>query len=173
MHPSSLNNMKIVKSKYLKLTKQSRILDVGGRGLNKDRSYRSIFEHESQEYLIADVVNGPGVTHVMPGPYTLPFDDDYFDLVVSGQMLEHCSNPFKSVSEMKRVTRSSGYIVIIAPSTGPRHDSQDCWRFMDDAFKAIVNDIGGIKIIADWIDKTAQDERSARWKDHVFVGQKK
>lgn len=170
MHPSSMENMKKVKKDYLShIEGGSIILDVGGRGLTSDRSYRSLFP--DTKYLVADIEPGEGVTHVMSGPYTLPFIDNYFDLVVSGQMLEHCSNPFRSVREMKRVLKWGGYIVLIAPSAGPRHDKQDCWRFMDDAFKAIADELG-LTIIADWIHRKAPDERSRKWQDHVFVGRK-
>jgi SAM-dependent methyltransferase len=173
MHPSSLENMRKVRSIYLtELNPNIKILDVGGRGIDKDRSYRSVYEDLNPEYRIADIEDGVGVTDIMPGPYTLPFDNNEFDLIVSGQMLEHCANPFKSIAEMKRVLKHRGYIVIIAPSAGPRHDIIDCWRFMDDAFKAITDDIGGINVIADWIQRDAPDERSRKWQDHIFVGRK-
>lgn len=168
-----MRNMSLVKSQHLKhIDATSIILDVGGRGLASDRSYHSLFPNST--YYVADIEDGRGVTHKMPGPYTLPFDDDTFDLVVSGQMLEHCSNPFKSVNEMKRVLKPNAYIVLIAPSAGPRHDKQDGWRFMNDAFKFIVKDIGNMQIVADWIDKGpfAPNDRSSRWRDHVFVGKK-
>jgi SAM-dependent methyltransferase len=170
MHPSSFYNMKIVKDKYLShINNNSKILDVGGRGLSGDRSYKSIFNIDN--YFIADIVDGIGVSHIMPGPYELPFEDNYFDLVVSGQMLEHCGNPFKSVNEMKRVLKINSFIVLIAPSTGPKHDIQDCWRFMDDAFKNIAKDIG-IEIIDNWITKNYKDKRSRKWNDNVFIGRK-
>lgn len=170
MHPSSLNNMKKAKTKFLgDLPKNAIILDIGGRGLENDRSYRAIFPNYT--YYVADIQSGLGVTHVMPGPYTLPFHDNYFDLVVSGQMLEHCSNPFKSVLEMKRILKPGSFIVLIAPSAGPRHDKQDCWRFMDDAWKAIADDVGLI-LISQWITRDAPDARSRKWQDNVFVGQK-
>jgi SAM-dependent methyltransferase len=173
MHPSSLNNMRIARDKYLSshLSPTSLILDVGGRGLTTDRSYRSIFEGQFRDYFVADISDGVGVTHVMPGPYTLPFEDNTFDLIVSGQMLEHCNNPFKSVTEMKRVLKPSAYIILIAPSSGPRHDDQDCWRFMDDAWKAIATDVD-LELIACWITRDAPDERSRKWQDNVFVGRK-
>lgn len=174
MHPSSLQNMLAVRSNYLfNLKENLTILDVGGRGLDNDRSYKIVFEDLRPNYLVADIVDGLGVTHVMPGPYSIPLPDSSVDLVVSGQMLEHCSNPFKSVKEMKRVLKTGSFMVLIAPSSGPKHDDQDCWRFMDDAFKAIAEDIGGITIIADWITKDATDDRSRKWQDHVFVGRKK
>ena len=84
MHPSSINNMKHaieiigVKKKGVSL----KILDVGGRSLSteKDRSYKQLFENDYSEYCIADIANGPGVTHIMPSEYSLPFENDYFQI---------------------------------------------------------------------------------------------
>lgn len=168
VHPSSLENMGRAKA-YLNIGEGAKVLDVGGRGLSSDRSYRSLFENT--EYFVADIEDGLGVTHVMPGPYELPFDDGFFDLVVSGQMLEHCANPFKSVAEMRRVLKPGCRMVLIAPSSGPRHDKQDGWRFMDDAFRFIADEVG-LKVIADWIDRGASDERSRKWQDHIFIGER-
>lgn len=177
MHPSSLLNMQRLIAHYLLpsgvLGAHARVLDVGGRGLDSDRSYLPWFRPHCREYSIADICEGLGVTHVMPGPFELPFPDNTFDVVVSGQMLEHSANPFKSMAEMKRVCRVGGYLAIIAPSAGPRHDTQDGWRFMNDAFRFIVEDIGGVETIVDYIDITATDERSAKWKDHIFLGRKR
>lgn len=174
MHPSSMENMRKAK-KYMKnLGKDLIVLDVGGRSLDikvKNRSYQEIFEDVAKDFYIADICDGPGVTHVMPGPYTLPFDNDSIDLVVSGQTLEHVKNPFRSVAEMFRVLKPGGYIALIAPSSGPKHDNPDCWRIMDDGFKAIAEEVG-IAVIADWVDRSAPDDRSRKWQDHVFVGYK-
>lgn len=174
MHPSSMNNMKKARSYMKNLSKDLVILDVGGRSLdisNKNRSYNEIFKDIAKHFYIADIHNGPGVTHVMQGPYLLPFEDNSIDLVVSGQTLEHIKNPFRSVAEMFRVLKPGGYIALIAPSAGPKHDNPDCWRIMDDGFKAIAEEVG-ITIVADWIDKSAPDERSRKWQDHVFIGYK-
>lgn len=148
-----------------------KILDVGGRDLNKDRSYKSIFENITHEYHIADIVPGEMVTHLMTDLYTIPSNDNYYDLIVSGQTIEHVKNPFKLVAEMKRVLKNNGFIILIAPSTGPRHDIIDCWRIMDDGFKSIAEDVG-LEVVDDWIDKTATDKKSMPWNDHVFIGRK-
>jgi hypothetical protein len=42
---------------------------------------------------------------------------------------------------------------------------------MDDGFKAIANDVG-LEVVADWVDRSAPDERSRKWADHVFIGKK-
>lgn len=107
----------------------------------------------------------------MPGPYEFPYEDDYFDLVVSGQTLEHVPNPFRLITEMKRVMKPGGRMAIIVPSAGPRHDKKDYWRFMDDAFEAIADEVG-LKTVANWISEDAPDERSRKWRDNVFVGTK-
>jgi len=164
MHPSSVENMKRA-AKIVGALPIGLVLDVGG----DHRSYKDIFP--GCAYRIANIVDAPGVTDVMGGPFNLPFPDNHFDLVVSGQMLEHCANPFRAVAEMKRVLIPGGRMILIAPSGGPRHDKQDGWRFMDDAFRFIAEDVG-LVTIADWITKDAPDERSRKWQDHVFIGYK-
>lgn len=172
MHPSSINNMKIAASKIDIFQKNNlKILDVGGRDLKEDRSYRKIFESQAELYHIADIAPGEMVTHLMPELYTIPADDNFYDLIVSGQTIEHVKNPFRLVAEMKRVLKLGGYIILIAPSTGPRHDVIDCWRVMDDGFKAIAEEVG-LEVCYDWIDKSSTDKKSAPWSDHVFVGKK-
>lgn len=176
MHPSSINNMKRARDLLgSRIGTDLTILDVGGRALNpdKDRSYKAIWQDVTahKKYYVADIVNGHNVTHHMKEPYSIPLPDESVDLVVSGQTLEHVKNPFRSVAEMKRCMKKGAFIILIAPSTGPFHDKVDCWRFLEDSFKAIAEDVG-LKVIADWIDREAPDERSQRWKDHVFIGQK-
>jgi SAM-dependent methyltransferase len=186
MHPSSRYNMNLARSKINDdLGKDLTILDLGGRYIKagQDRTYYPQFSDICKEYRICDINPGGNVTHVMKGPYELPFEDNSIDLVVSGQTLEHVHNPFRSVAELTRVLKTGHYMIIIAPSSGPTHDNPDCWRFYRDSFKAIALECN-LKVIADWIDDGKKwenspdaqwnkgEERSARWKDHTFVGQK-
>lgn len=173
MHPSSRTNM--VRARNILETRigtDLTILDVGGRALNPDidRSYKPVWLDVAEHYYVADIVDGHNVTHHMKEPYSIPLPDNSVDLVVSGQTLEHVKNPFRSVAEMKRCMKDGAFIILIAPSTGPYHDVHDCWRFLEDSFKAIAEEVG-LKVIADWIDREAPDERSQRWQDHVFIGQ--
>lgn len=154
--------MQLAYEKHVDLPLDACVLEVGAR--EPKRSYMSIFAGV-MEYRLANIVEYPFVDF-MPGPYTLPYNDDYFDLVVSGQMLEHCNNPFKSIREMKRVLRPGGYMIHIVPSEGPHHDGWDCWRFKGNAWDAIAEDVG-LEIVDQWIDKN-----SPKWGDNVFVGRK-
>ena len=176
MHPSSIMNMRkaidLIRNDFIE-PEEMIILDVGGRNIGtQDRSYKTMFE-KFKHYYVADINSGRNVTHLMKGEYELPFEDNSIDLVVSGQTLEHVNNPFKSVAEMKRVLKTNHYMCLCAPSAGPKHDNPDVWRFMDDAFKAIANDIGGLKIIKDWVYRTGNAaDRGERWQDHTCVMKK-
>lgn len=176
MHPSSVENMKKIREQYLQYLsdiKNPKVCDVGGLYDQPHKTYLRLFEDiPGLEWVVCDIKAHPSVDYVMTGPYRLPFADETFDLVISGQMLEHCSNPFKSVAEMKRVLKVGCCLALAAPSAGPRHDKQDGWRFMDDGFRFIAEDVGGIEIVADWIDYDAPDERSRKWQDHLFVGKR-
>jgi SAM-dependent methyltransferase len=170
MHLSSLQNMQTAIAK-IKIKSNLKIMDVGGRDLSVERSYYSILKSYASEYHIADICNGPNVTHLMSEPYSIPSDDEYYDLIVSGQTLEHVKNPFRLVSEMKRILKTNGHMILIAPSTGKRHDINDCWRFMDDAFRAIAEECE-LETVDDWITNNSADKGSQNWNDHVFIGRK-
>ena len=174
MHPSSYHNMKVARAKIQHdLGTDLTILDLGGRDIkvDRDRSYKTVFSDICKDYYIADIAEAPNVTHLMSHPYQIDLPDNSVDLVVSGQTFEHIKNPFRSAAELTRVLKKGHYMVLIAPSAGKVHDVIDCWRYYPDSFKAIAEE-SGLRVIADWIDNGDWEERSARWKDHVFIGQK-
>ncbi len=172
MHPDSMRLMADVKRKYLGYLKPgAKVCDDGGFHTSPEKTYLKLFPET--QYTTCDIVAHPSVCYVKPDPFTLPFPDERFDLVVSGQMLEHCQNPFKAVAEMKRVLKTGCCLAIIVPSSGRRHDAQDGWRFMHDAFRFISAEVGGLKTLCDFIDGDGtQHGRGDHWKDHVWVARK-
>jgi len=48
-------------------------------------------------------------------PYRLPFDDNVFDVIVSGQVFEHVMNYRAVLSELRRITKPDGINVHIFP----------------------------------------------------------
>ncbi len=52
---------------------------------------------------------------VQASAYNLPFPDDFFDVVVSCEVIEHLAEPEKMLKEMKRVLRSGGKFVLTTP----------------------------------------------------------
>jgi SAM-dependent methyltransferase len=142
MHASSMENMARCYQRYvvgsaLEQQRRVRVLDLGGSDVNG--SYRDIFAHPRYAYTAADIAAGPGVHLVLQDPYRLPIEDGSVDIIISGQMLEHCEFFWLTFAEMVRVLAPGGFIFLIAPSAGPEHRYPvDCYRFYPDAYRALA-----------------------------------
>lgn len=141
MHASSLENMRKYHERYVVPTMAERaevqVLDVGGADVNG--GYRQVFTDPRYSYRTVDIEPGDGVDIVLDDPYVLPLDDASVDVVLSGQMLEHCEFFWLTFTEMIRVLKPDGLLILIAPSAGPIHRYPvDCYRFYPDAFHALA-----------------------------------
>jgi SAM-dependent methyltransferase len=52
----------------------------------------------------------------------LPFEDAYFDVVLCNQVLEHTKEIFWIISELSRVTKAGGKLIIGVPNLGSLHN---------------------------------------------------
>ena len=60
----------------------------------------------------------------------IPFDDNYFDCILSTQVLEHVPNPTEILSEMCRVSKPGAYLMISVPFLQEEHEEPyDFFRF--------------------------------------------
>jgi SAM-dependent methyltransferase len=67
---------------------------------------------------------------VLNDPYTLPFPDNHFDVIVSSSCFEHVPMFWLLFVEAVRVLKPDGLFYLCAPSNGYFHPSPvDCWRF--------------------------------------------
>lgn len=131
MHPQSYEQIKKVAAT---IKKNDWVLDVGSYDVNG--CYRPLFP--TQKYTGVDIAAGPNVDVVQTDPFVLPFEDNSFDVVISGNMLEHCTMPWKMVLEMDRVLKSGGTLAITVPwALGYHAYPIDCYRFSPDAFKVL------------------------------------
>lgn len=165
MHASSLWNIRVCLATYgvdrLAGIERPRVLDVGSSDVNG--SYRNLFAARDVDYIGADLNEGRGVDVLLSDPYKLPFEAASMDLVLCGQMLEHCEFPWLSIREMMRVLKPEGLLFLIAPSSGPIHQYPvDCYRFYPDAYRALAKD-AGCHLIDVWLDDKGP------WNDLVGV----
>lgn len=166
MHASSFENMAKCFARHIAggpLEDHSNVsvLDIGGADING--SYRDVFSHPRFAYTAADLAPGEGVHLVLDDPYKLPINDGSIDIVVSGQMLEHCEFFWLSFGEMIRVMKPDGYLFLIAPSAGPEHRFPvDCYRFYPDAYRALAR-YANCDLVDVWCDDRGP------WKDLVGV----
>lgn len=162
MHLSSMENMQRCIDWYLP-DGPLKVIDTGSLDVNG--SYRSLFPPNT-EFIGLDLEAGNGVDMILENPYHLPFDDNSIDVIVSGQMLEHCPHFWLVFDEFKRVLKPEGYAFIIAPSSGHIHRFPvDCYRFHPDAFQAMA-DWSDLRLVHCWRDPRGP------WRDLTGVFQK-
>jgi len=112
MHASSLENMNRCIATYLLPNLSSniskiKVIDIGGADV--DGSYADFFQSSQFEYQGVDLEPSAGVSVVLDDPYKLPFETESVDLVISGQMLEHCEFFWLTFAEMNRVLKKLEY----------------------------------------------------------------
>lgn len=169
MHASSLENMRKCHDRYVTEDfwadrETAIVLDLGGADVNG--SYREAFSGSRYTYVGADMAEAPGVQLVLTDPYAIPLPDGSVDLVLSGQMFEHCEFFWLAFAEMMRVVKPDGYVFLIAPSAGPIHRYPvDCYRFYPDAYRALAK-YTGCQLVDVWLDERGP------WNDLVGVFQK-
>lgn len=113
-----------------------RVLDIGSLDVNG--TYRPLVERFDMEYVGIDAEAGPNVD-LVASAYALPPALGDFDLVLSGQTLEHLSLPIVAAEEMKRVCRVGGWVLLVAPFVCAEHRFPvDCWRFLPDGLRFLL-----------------------------------
>lgn len=158
MHPSSLKQMERFRDEYLDVGERLRILDVGSMKMGD--TYRSLFEETSGdfgmdywEYTGLDIHPGPNVDIISRDPYKYPWLNNHFDVVISGQTLEHVEQMQRWFLEIRRVLVPKGLCCIIVPwswephaGVYPEHRKEGCihdyWRVLRDGMVYLLESSG-------------------------------
>ncbi len=100
------------------------VLDIGGG----DAPYYPCFAARSIDYTNADVCYDQFVDVVYEPDSPLPFPDESFDAVICINVLEHVPNPEQIVSEMYRVLKTDGKILVCTPFAWEHHENPNDYR---------------------------------------------
>jgi SAM-dependent methyltransferase len=101
-------------------------------------SYRQLITNKKWKYTGADVETGTNVDTVIED-YEFPYNDAAFDIVISGQTIEHIEFPWVWFKEMARVLKPGGYCCIIAPAVIHEHKYPiDTFRYYPDGMRALA-----------------------------------
>lgn len=141
MHESSFREMTKFADKLPRTP--LRIADVGSLDLNG--TYRSIFASVPQwNYVGMDLVAGPNVDIVLEGEEDWSnVEASSFDVVVSGQTLEHTRKPWLFARQLARLAKKGALLCVIAPYQWVYHPHPvDCWRVFPDGMRALLEDAG-------------------------------
>lgn len=71
---------------------------------------------------------------------SIPYNDNEISNYIMVSMLQHVSNPFLAISEVKRTLKPGGKILIINAFSHPICDEKDYWRFGEDAYHSFFGD---------------------------------
>lgn len=75
------------------------------------------------------------------------FEDDSFDVVVVMDVLEHVLEPQKAISEVRRVLRPGGKVILSVPFLFEIHaEPHDYWRFTHYGLRAMLRDLADVTI---------------------------
>lgn len=104
---------------------RGRLLDVGCGSL----PYAALFAGHVSEYVGLDFVDNP-LAQLRGRAEELPVEDAAFDVVVCTQVLEHCDDPARVVTELRRVIRPGGRLLASTHGVQTYHPSPvDHWRW--------------------------------------------
>jgi SAM-dependent methyltransferase len=151
MHGQSWDIMLRLVNIHLMGKENLKILDVGSYDVNGN--YKHIFSNaypgrSGWAYEGMDIEAGPNVDIVTDDPYSWPIKDKTYDVVISGQCLEHTEAPWKWVQEINRVCKTGGIAIIIAPWGWEEHRyPQDCWRIFPDGMRYLLSEVAGFKVM--------------------------
>lgn len=127
------------------------VLEVGSFDVNG--SVRDAAQqYAPRRYVGVDIAEGPGVDAVCSaGELVKAFGESSFDVVVSTEMLEHVPNWKSAITEMKRVLRPGGSLILTTRSPGfSLHGyPADFWRFSTGDMGEIFADFDDLRIESD------------------------
>ena len=183
MHNTTYNRMSEFVLAYLHGKPDLRILDVGSYDVNgtyraiftgepepADRVRRDPKEPEPEKYIEAserlakmdrsqwvyvgmDIREGPNVDIPMEDPEIWPLENAAFDVIVSGQTLEHVARPECWAFELSRVLRPGGLACVIAPWKGDIHYRPHYWLIMPDGMRFLMETIGGLEVLKCFVEQ--------------------
>ena len=134
--------------KRLDKTAPLKIIDIGSRiELAQPWCYRQLMVSKKWVYQGLDLKTGDNVNIVSDDPFNYPIADNEYDVIISGQCIEHVTNLAAWMRELHRILKPKGKICIIGPSAGFIHRFPvDCWRILPDGMRFLFENEGFVNV---------------------------
>jgi SAM-dependent methyltransferase len=134
-------NSKLLFQKYARpyFRPDARILEIGPDLVPS--SYQRLVGLPAAQWHTIDVAARPGITIQAQGDYSFPVVDGSYDVVVSGQVLEHVKKAWLWIRELSRVCKPGGHVITVNPVSWPYHMAPvDCWRIYPEGMRALYEE---------------------------------
>lgn len=109
-------------------TKDKKILDIGcgvGGYIHFIKDYKEFVGIDLSEVAMSEsnkiFGNMPGVRYIPMDAKNLKFDDNYFDIVIAKEVIEHLPEPQKGIEEVFRVLKPGGLCIVTSPNRDSLH----------------------------------------------------
>ncbi len=139
-----------------------RVLDLGCRDGALTRAYtdgNEVVGVDADREALAEAAKLGIETHWADLDEPLPFEDESFDVVVAGELMEHLRDPARFASEARRVLRPSGTFVASVPNAfrlknrlrflmgrKPENDPTHLHMFSPDEVRALLTGFDDVKL---------------------------
>ena len=167
MHANSKLLFRKYASEYFR--SNTRVLEIG-----PDRfpsNYQSIVADDSITWHTLDLYAHEQLTYTATSEYAFPVSDNAYDIVLSGQVIEHVRRIWVWMNELSRICKPGGLVITINPVSWPYHEAPlDCWRAYPEGMKALYEDSSLDVILSTWESLERPDlrnrlpGRSAEWQ---------
>jgi hypothetical protein len=144
-------NSKLLFEKYAKpLFKTDwKVLEVGPDSVPS--TFASLSGNPSLVWHTLDIYDNPQLTYPKSDGYAFDIQDEQYDIVISGQVIEHVKKPWKWMPELARITRLGGLVITINPVSWIYHEAPiDCWRIYPEGMKGLYEEASLTVLLSRW-----------------------
>ena len=130
---------------YLNNKKNLKIVDIACG----TKPYFPLFKNKADEYIGVDIdIKKSEVSDIIGSAEKLPFVDNYFDVALSTQALEHIRDYKAAVDEMQRVLKPNGIAFLTTHGVSEIHGAPyDYWRFTEYGLREVFSGYKEVAII--------------------------
>ena len=126
-----------------------RVLEIGPDAYPS--TYQKVVGDPSIVWETLDMHADPRLTWHAESEYRFPVPDDTYDIVLSGQVIEHVKRIWVWMKELARVCKPGGEVLTINPVSWPYHRAPvDCWRIYPEGMRALYEEAGIEVVFSTW-----------------------
>lgn len=127
----------------------SRILEIGPDSFPS--TYQSIIADSSIVWDTLDLYKNTQLTYSIASEYTFPIADNTYDIILSGQVIEHVRKTWVWMQEVARVCKTGGIVITVNPVSWPYHEAPiDCWRIFPEGMRTLYEEAGLKVLLSTW-----------------------
>ncbi|MCA9031414.1 MAG: methyltransferase domain-containing protein [Planctomycetaceae bacterium] len=116
-----------------------KVLEIGPDGFPS--TYRKLIDNSTLQWETIDILDDERLTHKAIDEYNFGLPDNAYDIVVSGQVIEHVRKTWRWIREVSRVCKPGGCVVTVNPVSWGYHEAPiDCWRIYPEGMKSLYDE---------------------------------